>query len=379
MKRDEALRAIGLPLDADEAAIKDRLTTMEQRIEQAKARGGSAEDQGNIAEWTAALDRARAILLTSVGNAETGPLDMDTVKAPTPPPAWLDLGDGRSVLLDGPKLRIGRELGDVEIPLLDKSVSRLHAIIYREGRTWYLEDQGSLNGTRVNREVALKGERVELADGARLRFGNIETTFYQRPPLSAVPGGSENTVMVASLQSSPHVVALAHPPSQQGGGAGSPPAGSAGRGVQSRIPQSSSGVAPAPAPVPAPPAPASVAPADPDPPTAAPMAPYPSRSGGAPGGASKPGARPLPGGAMAAPPPPPPPPPAPPARPGQAGGVAPGGLAASRSCAEARARAAGSRAEGQRQKQEHAGTRDHGDRDRRGGGVYLCATSEAEV
>ena len=57
------------------------------------------------------------------------------------------------------------------------TVSRKHAeLVQREGR-WLVEDQGSLNGTFVNRK---RVESAELEDGDELQIGKYRLTFLKR-------------------------------------------------------------------------------------------------------------------------------------------------------------------------------------------------------
>jgi FOG: FHA domain len=56
-------------------------------------------------------------------------------------------------------------------------VSRKHAVFSEDGDRWRLEDQGSLNGTFVNRE---RVETTELRDGDELQIGKYRLTFLQR-------------------------------------------------------------------------------------------------------------------------------------------------------------------------------------------------------
>jgi pSer/pThr/pTyr-binding forkhead associated (FHA) protein len=59
----------------------------------------------------------------------------------------------------------------------DVTVSRKHAeLVQREGR-WLVEDQGSLNGTFVNRK---RVESAELDDGDELQIGKYRLTFLKR-------------------------------------------------------------------------------------------------------------------------------------------------------------------------------------------------------
>ena len=57
------------------------------------------------------------------------------------------------------------------------TVSRKHAVFRKNDDHWQLEDQGSLNGTFVNRE---RVETAELSDGDELQIGKYRLTFLQR-------------------------------------------------------------------------------------------------------------------------------------------------------------------------------------------------------
>jgi pSer/pThr/pTyr-binding forkhead associated (FHA) protein len=55
-------------------------------------------------------------------------------------------------------------------------VSRRHAVLaHRDGR-WLIEDQGSLNGTFVNRK---RVESAELEDGDEIQIGKYRLTFLR--------------------------------------------------------------------------------------------------------------------------------------------------------------------------------------------------------
>jgi hypothetical protein len=71
---------------------------------------------------------------------------------------------------------IGRS-PDCDIFLDDVTVSRQHAILRRNDNRFVIEDQGSLNGTFVNRR---RIESAELADGDELQIGKYRLTFLQK-------------------------------------------------------------------------------------------------------------------------------------------------------------------------------------------------------
>jgi len=80
---------------------------------------------------------------------------------------------GESYLLRGERVAIGRHL-DAAIFLDDVTVSRNHAFVEREGDGWIIVDEGSLNGTFVNRR---RKDRVLLNDGDEIQIGKYKLTF----------------------------------------------------------------------------------------------------------------------------------------------------------------------------------------------------------
>jgi hypothetical protein len=60
----------------------------------------------------------------------------------------------------------------------DVTVSRKHAVLRKRGDgRWEIEDQGSLNGTFVNRK---RVESAALEDGDEIQIGKYRMTFLQR-------------------------------------------------------------------------------------------------------------------------------------------------------------------------------------------------------
>jgi pSer/pThr/pTyr-binding forkhead associated (FHA) protein len=71
---------------------------------------------------------------------------------------------------------IGRS-PDCGIFLDDVTVSRKHAVLVDRDGAFFIEDQGSLNGTFVNRK---RVESAELEDGDELQIGKYRLTFLNR-------------------------------------------------------------------------------------------------------------------------------------------------------------------------------------------------------
>jgi hypothetical protein len=73
----------------------------------------------------------------------------------------------------GERTRIGRS-PDCEIFLDDVTVSRNHAVLVLENGKYHVEDQGSLNGTFVNRK---RIDNAPLTEGDELQIGKYRMTF----------------------------------------------------------------------------------------------------------------------------------------------------------------------------------------------------------
>ena len=71
---------------------------------------------------------------------------------------------------------IGRS-PDCGIFLDDVTVSRKHAVVAERDGAFLVEDQGSLNGTFVNRK---RVESAQLEDGDELQIGKYRLTFLNR-------------------------------------------------------------------------------------------------------------------------------------------------------------------------------------------------------
>ena len=80
---------------------------------------------------------------------------------------------GESFRPAGARTRIGRS-PDCDIFLDDVTVSRNHAVLVEEDGQFSVEDQGSLNGTFVNRK---RIDRAPLQEGDELQVGKYRMTF----------------------------------------------------------------------------------------------------------------------------------------------------------------------------------------------------------
>ena len=83
---------------------------------------------------------------------------------------------GESFRPSGERTRIGRS-PDCEIFLDDVTVSRNHAVLVERDGRFLVEDQGSLNGTFVNRR---RIDSAPLENGDEVQIGKYRLTFVER-------------------------------------------------------------------------------------------------------------------------------------------------------------------------------------------------------
>ncbi len=80
---------------------------------------------------------------------------------------------GETFPLEGERTTIGRS-PDCGIFLDDVTVSRRHAVLIQRDGRFFIEDEGSLNGTFLNRR---RIESAEISDGDELQIGKYRLTF----------------------------------------------------------------------------------------------------------------------------------------------------------------------------------------------------------
>jgi pSer/pThr/pTyr-binding forkhead associated (FHA) protein len=105
----------------------------------------------------------------------------------------------------GDAIVVGRGADGVTFRLPERNVSRRHARFVVQSGAVYVEDLGSLNGTRVNGERI--GGRRRLRDGDLVQIGDYDLAVLAEgvavapgapPPLPAAGRGEEATVRMAS-------------------------------------------------------------------------------------------------------------------------------------------------------------------------------------
>jgi pSer/pThr/pTyr-binding forkhead associated (FHA) protein len=83
---------------------------------------------------------------------------------------------GETFITSGERTMIGRS-PECEIFLDDVTVSRRHAVLIERDGAFFIEDQGSLNGTFLNRR---RIESAQLEDGDELQIGKYRLTFLHK-------------------------------------------------------------------------------------------------------------------------------------------------------------------------------------------------------
>ena len=91
---------------------------------------------------------------------------------------------GREFNLVASETMVGRAL-DCNVVLNDPTVSKHHCKVYREGDRYFIEDQGSGNGTKLNgSKIKIK---TRLKEGVRIELGRTVLTFSTKA--SGLPQG----------------------------------------------------------------------------------------------------------------------------------------------------------------------------------------------
>jgi hypothetical protein len=110
---------------------------------------------------------------------EVGELAREPVEGLEGPALVVRSGGGRAGETFRPNVertRIGRS-PECEVFLDDVTVSRNHAVLLERDGHFFVEDQGSLNGTFVNRR---RIDNQELENGDELQIGKYRLTFVER-------------------------------------------------------------------------------------------------------------------------------------------------------------------------------------------------------
>jgi hypothetical protein len=129
----------------------------------------------------ALLDKGESVgeSTQTIAADDVGDLASVAMDEPEGPALVVRSGGGRageSFLLRRERTRIGRS-PECEVFLDDVTVSRNHAVVVRVGGAFSVDDQGSLNGTFVNRH---RIDNSQLENGDELQIGKYRLTFIDR-------------------------------------------------------------------------------------------------------------------------------------------------------------------------------------------------------
>ena len=83
---------------------------------------------------------------------------------------------GEHFVPQGERTTIGRS-PDCDVFLDDVTVSRKHAVLVQKDDAFFIEDQGSLNGTFLNRKRIESGR---LENGDELQIGKYKLSFLEK-------------------------------------------------------------------------------------------------------------------------------------------------------------------------------------------------------
>src|SRR5687768_6634065 len=100
---------------------------------------------------------------------------------------------GREFVFDQQSVVIGRT-SECDVVLYDPGVSRKHARIFEEKDSYFVEDMGSSNGTKLNGEIVKK---AKLNDGDAVTLGPVVFNFSSSelaPDDQAAPADRKSVV-----------------------------------------------------------------------------------------------------------------------------------------------------------------------------------------
>lgn len=99
----------------------------------------------------------------------------------------LPVNGGPPVTLRRAVTVVGRSPRLCDLPLENKSVSKLHCILVKTDGLVYMRDLGSTNGTRVNGQRVLRGA---LLPGDQISFSGTAFRIHLAPDADDAPDGS---------------------------------------------------------------------------------------------------------------------------------------------------------------------------------------------
>jgi len=94
-------------------------------------------------------------------------------------PQLVEMREGNLVYINIDKavFVVGKLKEQVDLVIVDKSVSRIHAEILAANGAYFLRDLNAKNGTYLNGERIGSNQRIPIKDGDVIRFANREYCF----------------------------------------------------------------------------------------------------------------------------------------------------------------------------------------------------------
>lgn len=138
----------------------------------------------------AAIEGATTLTLDQDGETveETLPLGRDFLYAEAPEVEVYPLAKKPGASFPD-RITIGRTPNN-DIVITDASISRLHAYVKSDGRSWLVADAGSKNGSWLDRTALEARKEKKLGTRMVLRLGDVDLTFYLAEDLFVVLGGA---------------------------------------------------------------------------------------------------------------------------------------------------------------------------------------------
>jgi pSer/pThr/pTyr-binding forkhead associated (FHA) protein/Mg-chelatase subunit ChlD len=131
--------------------------------------------------------------------------DIGSAPPEVPLPEWqlhnLENPESSATHFNKLKISIGRDEKN-DLVIAKPTVSNIHATIEFRDETFFLEDQRSTNGTRLNDRQVEPGQPVRLKSGDRIKFANHEYKFVR---LDQLISGDTIMMSVTSLAEEPRL------------------------------------------------------------------------------------------------------------------------------------------------------------------------------
>ncbi len=89
----------------------------------------------------------------------------------------LQESEPKYIYIDNTQKIIGKDSEKVQVQILQEGISRIHALVQKEGESCIVEDLNSTNGTWINGQALVPRSRYVLKPGDKVRFAGAEYIF----------------------------------------------------------------------------------------------------------------------------------------------------------------------------------------------------------